>query len=109
MTATRRLQRIVRAKVRRLVAPAPSLTAAEDAKTPLPAPLDPQRERCLAVLELTRDATAEQVRSAYRRMCRRYHPDRFAGSPEKSRVANQVLMEINAAYAYLTACASSSS
>ena len=31
-----------------------------------------------SLLNVDRNATQEEVRSAYRRLCRIYHPDRFA-------------------------------
>jgi curved DNA-binding protein CbpA len=59
-------------------------------------------DECLAVLELRRGCTPADVARAYRRLCQRYHPDRFAGDAEKSRAANELLAAINAAYSYLT-------
>lgn len=61
------------------------------------------RARALAVLELGPRATHEEIRSSYRRLCRRYHPDRFDGDEARSRAANELLAEINAAYALLIA------
>lgn len=64
-------------------------------------PPDPRLRECLAVLELPSGPTAAEVTQAYRRLCKRYHPDRFAGDPERTRLANELLAEINAAYAYV--------
>ncbi len=61
------------------------------------------RARSLAVLELGSRATHEEIRTSYRRLCRRYHPDRFDGDEARSRAANELLAEINAAYALLCA------
>ena len=53
------------------------------------------------ILEVASDATSDEVRSAYRRLCSRYHPDRFANDPGKIASATQLLAEINRAYAVL--------
>lgn len=66
-----------------------------------PAAPDP-RGRALRILELGCDAGATEIRSAYRRLCRRYHPDRFANDADKSASANELLAEINRAYEVLT-------
>jgi curved DNA-binding protein CbpA len=60
-----------------------------------------RRDACLAVLELPAGATRVEIVRAYRRLCKRYHPDGFAGDPVKTEMANELLAEINAAYAYL--------
>lgn len=70
-----------------------------------PAAVQPLRDelaRALDVLELSPAATSDEIKSAYRRLCRRYHPDRFDGDSDKSAVANELLAEINLAYARLT-------
>ncbi len=66
-----------------------------------------ERARALAVLELTPGTTPDEVRSAYRRLCRSYHPDRFANDDAKSRAAHELFVEIQAAYELLTAPESS--
>lgn len=42
-------------------------------------------------------ATKEEIRSAYRMLARRWHPDRFMEGPERD-WANEKMAEINAAY-----------
>ncbi len=61
---------------------------------------DRRLAECLAVLELPADATTAALHAAYRRLCKRYHPDRFAGEPERIETATELLAAINAAYAY---------
>ena len=55
------------------------------------------------VLGLAPSATREEIRSAYRALARRWHPDRFMEGPERD-WANDKMAEINAAY---RACLSS--
>ena len=49
------------------------------------------------VLGVSRDATDEEVKKAYRQMARKYHPDNFQNSPE-SKLAEEKMKEINEAY-----------
>jgi len=49
------------------------------------------------VLDLPVTASKEQIRSAYRELARRWHPDRFMEGPERD-WANEKMAEINAAY-----------
>jgi DnaJ-class molecular chaperone len=70
-----------------------------DAEAPAEAPpADPVRAHAFAVLEVPPGAGPEALRRSYRRLCRRYHPDRFAGQPEKLAAATELLAEINRAY-----------
>ena len=50
------------------------------------------------VLELYPGATMEEVRDSYKRLLRKYHPDRFVGRPEKQRAATEVTQAVIAAY-----------
>lgn len=49
------------------------------------------------LLGVAPSATKEEVRSAYRTLARRWHPDRFMEGPERD-WANEKMAEINAAY-----------
>jgi hypothetical protein len=73
----------------------------EGVRPPTPRTSDPLA-RARSILEVEPGADAAELRSAYRRLCRRYHPDRFAGDPPRERIANALLAEINDAYALLT-------
>lgn len=51
------------------------------------------------VLGITKDATDDEVKKAYRKMAMKYHPDRVAGmSEEMQRNAAEQMKEINEAY-----------
>ncbi len=50
------------------------------------------------VLGVSRDATDEEIKSAYRRLARKYHPDHYATDPEGAREAEEKMKEINEAY-----------
>lgn len=51
------------------------------------------------ILGVSRSATDDEVKRAYREMARKYHPDRNGGSAE----AEEKMKEINAAYAQIVA------
>ena len=50
------------------------------------------------VLSLSKDASGEQIKKAYRKLAMQYHPDR---NPGKEKWANEKFKEINEAYAVL--------
>ena len=49
-------------------------------------------------LELEFGAPLEEVQAAYKRLIRRYHPDRFGASPGKQRTATEIIKRVNASY-----------
>ena len=51
-----------------------------------------------SVLGVSRDASEEEIKRAYRRLAKKYHPDLNPGDPEAARKMN----EINAAYEQIT-------
>lgn len=54
-----------------------------------------------AVLGLARNATAAEIRAAYRKLVRRYHPDHHRGNPLEG-LAGERMAEINRAYQVLS-------
>ena len=49
------------------------------------------------VLGVSPEATDEEIKSAYRQLVRKYHPDNYADSPLAD-LANEKMQEINEAY-----------
>lgn len=50
-----------------------------------------------SVLGVSRNATDDQIKDAYRELARKYHPDNYAGNP-LSDLAQEKMKEINEAY-----------
>ena len=62
-----------------------------------------QRLRWYKTLELEPGADFDAIRKAYRRMVKKYHPDRYANDPEKYKAATEVARKITEAYDGLSA------
>ena len=55
------------------------------------------------MLDLTAGADLSQIKTAYRQMMRKYHPDMHAGNPQKQKAATELSMRVTAAYNGLVA------
>jgi hypothetical protein len=53
---------------------------------------------CYAILGLRPGATLSEVKKAYRRLVKEWHPDRYAHDAERRRHAERVLKTVNLAY-----------
>lgn len=51
-----------------------------------------------ANLEVSPGASFEQVKRSYKKMLRRYHPDRHSMDPEKLKLATEITTKINESY-----------
>jgi len=49
-------------------------------------------------MDVAPEATMEQVRAAYRKLMRTYHPDKHTGDPEKQRVATEITQRLTEAF-----------
>lgn len=62
-----------------------------------------KRTMSLEILDLADNATLDQIKSQYRNLAKKFHPDRFANdSEEMQEQAHQRFLEIQEAYEYLT-------
>lgn len=58
----------------------------------------PEIRRFYANLELPDGASLDEVKAAYRRLMRRYHPDKHHGDPERAAAATRLAHELRQAY-----------
>ena len=54
------------------------------------------------ILDLAVGAELAEVKSSYRKLMRKYHPDMHASSPQKQKAANELSLRVTAAYNGLT-------
>ena len=54
--------------------------------------------RDYANLEVAFGAPLAEVTRAYKRLLKRYHPDKFAADPEKQQMATEITLKINSSY-----------
>ena len=108
MSAASRLLRILRARLgdpirRRFGADAPpgGSPNGRPGSTGPRAHRDPELARYYANLEVPYGSDLETVERAWKRLLRRYHPDRHATDQERQGIANDLVKELNRAYAEL--------
>ena len=59
---------------------------------------DPQVAEWYKVLDLQVGADMAAIKSSYRQLMRKYHPDMHAGSPQKQKAATELSMRVTTAY-----------
>jgi len=50
------------------------------------------------VLGVSRDATDDEIKKAYRELARKYHPDNYANNPDLADIVSEKMKEVNEAY-----------
>lgn len=61
--------------------------------------IDPE-QKYYDALEIQKGASFEEIKLAYKRVMKKYHPDRFTSEPTKQKVAVELCQRINEAYEY---------
>ena len=77
--------------------PSASASASTSTSTSTKEPAD-ELTRAYASLEVGKEADLETVKAQYRKLIRRYHPDRHANEPEKHAVAVELAQKLTKAY-----------
>jgi len=72
-------------------------------RPPRPGSTEAQVLEWYRVLDLQLGADMAQVKTSYRQMMRKYHPDMHAGSPQKQKAATELSMRVTTAYNGLVA------
>ena len=67
-------------------------------RPPKPGSADAQLAEWYRVLDLQPGADMAQIKTSYRQLMRKYHPDMHAGNPQKQKAANELSMRVTAAY-----------
>ena len=73
------------------------------ARPPRPGSTEAQVLEWYRVLDLQVGADMAQIKTSYRQMMRKYHPDMHAGSPQKQKAATELSMRVTTAYNGLVA------
>ena len=72
-------------------------------RPPRPGSTEAQLAEWYKVLDLQAGADMAQIKSSYRQLMRKYHPDMHAGNPQKQKAATELSMRVTTAYNGLVA------
>ncbi|HSD90005.1 MAG TPA: J domain-containing protein [Kofleriaceae bacterium] len=72
-------------------------------RPPRPGSQDAQLAEWYRVLDLDAGADMAQIKTSYRQLMRKYHPDMHAGNPQRQKAATELSMRVTAAYNGLVA------
>ncbi|MCA9676865.1 MAG: J domain-containing protein, partial [Myxococcales bacterium] len=75
-----------------------SSSSSSSGRTPRPGSRDAEVADWYRVLDLPVGADMPQVKSAYRKMMRKYHPDLHTGDARKQKAATELSMRVTNAY-----------
>jgi DnaJ-domain-containing protein 1 len=67
-------------------------------RAPRPGSTEAQLLEWYRVLDLPLGADMAQIKTSYRQLMRKYHPDMHAGSPQKQKAATELSMRVTTAY-----------
>jgi DnaJ-domain-containing protein 1 len=68
------------------------------ARPPRPGSVDAQLADWYRQLDLQPGADMAQIKTSYRQLMRKYHPDMHAGNPQRQKAATELSMRVTAAY-----------
>lgn len=67
-------------------------------RPPRPGSRDAEIAEWYRILDLQVGAEMSQIKTSYRQLMRKYHPDMHAGNPQKQKAATELSMRVTAAY-----------
>jgi DnaJ-domain-containing protein 1 len=73
-------------------------SSAGSSRPPRPGSADAQLAEWYRQLDLQPGADMSQIKSSYRQLMRKYHPDMHAGNPQRQKAATELSMRVTAAY-----------
>ena len=80
-----------------------SSSSSSSGRPPRPGSTEAQLAEWYKVLDLQVGADMAAIKSSYRQMMRKYHPDMHAGNPQKQKAATELSMRVTTAYNGLVA------
>ncbi len=80
-----------------------SSSSTGSARSPRPGSTEAQVAEWYRVLDLGPGADMAQLKTSYRQLMRKYHPDMHAGNPQRQKAANELSMRVTTAYNGLVA------
>jgi DnaJ-domain-containing protein 1 len=83
--------------------PSSGSSSSGGSRPPRPGSADAQVAEWYRVLDLSVGAELPQIKTSYRQLMRKYHPDMHAGNPQKQKAATELSMRVTAAYNGLVA------
>lgn len=75
-----------------------SSSSSGSGRVPRPGSQEAKLAEWYKVLDLQVGADMAQIKSAYRQLMRKYHPDMHAGNPQKQKAATELSMRVTTAY-----------
>lgn len=75
-----------------------SSSSSSSSRPPRPGSRDAQIAEWYRILDLQVGAEMPQIKTSYRQLMRKYHPDMHAGNPQKQKAATELSMRVTAAY-----------
>jgi len=75
-----------------------SSTSSGSSRPPRPGSTEAQVAEWYRVLDLSVGAELPAIKTSYRQLMRKYHPDMHAGNPQKQKAATELSMRVTAAY-----------
>jgi len=75
-----------------------SSSSSSGARPPRPGSQDAQLADWYRVLDLQPGADMPTIKTSYRKLMRKYHPDMHAGNPQRQKAATELSMRVTAAY-----------
>lgn len=75
-----------------------SSSSGSSARPPRPGSTEAKVAEWYRVLDLQPGAEMSQIKSSYRQLMRKYHPDMHAGNPQKQKAATELSMRVTTAY-----------
>lgn len=75
-----------------------SSSSSSNSRPPRPGSTEAKVAEWYRVLDLQPGAEMSQIKSSYRQLMRKYHPDMHAGNPQKQKAATELSMRVTTAY-----------